>query len=131
MRTFVLRAISCGLLVIGVGAAVSLFSQTVQQTTSQTGTPAAAPAAAQKPPAKPSDASVPKPPPPPTRAEMLRGAYGPYRANNKLIYYHLDIRVDPEKQFISGKNTIRFRMLKDGTRIQLDLLETLKVDKIL
>jgi aminopeptidase N len=131
MRTFVLRTISCGLLVIGVGAAASLFSQTVQQTTSQTGTPAAAPAAAQKTPAKPSDASVPKPPPPPTRAEMLRGAYGPYRANNKLIYYHLDIRVDPEKQFISGKNTIRFRMLKDGTRIQLDLLETLKVDKIL
>jgi aminopeptidase N len=131
MRTFVLRTISCGLLVIGVGAAVSLFSQTVQQTTSQTGTPAAAPAAAQKPLAKPSDASVPKPPPPPTRAEMLRGAYGPYRANNKLIYYHLDIRVDPEKQFISGKNTIRLRMLKDGTRIQLDLLETLNIDKIL
>ncbi len=62
---------------------------------------------------------------------MLRGAYGPYRANNKLLYYHLDIRVDPEKQFISGKNTIRFRMLKDGTRIQIDLLETLKVDNIL
>jgi aminopeptidase N len=132
MRTFVLRTILCGLLVIGVGAAASLFSQTVQQTTSQTGTPAAAaPAAAQKPPAKLSDASVPKPPPPPTHAEMLRGAYGPYRANNKLIYYHLDIRVDLEKQFISGKNTIRFRMLKDGTRIQFDLLETLKIDKIL
>ena len=139
MRSFVFRAFRYGLLVIGVGAAASLFSQAVQQTTSQTGTPTAvpaaasatAPAAAQKPPAKPNDASVPKPPPPPTRAEMLRGAYGPYRANNKLIYYHLDIRVDPEKQFISGKNTIRFRMLKDGTRIQLDLLETLKVDKIL
>jgi aminopeptidase N len=62
---------------------------------------------------------------------MLRGAYGPYRANNKLIYYHLDVRVDPEKQAISGKNTIRFRMLRDGTRIQLDLFETLKVEKIL
>ncbi len=62
---------------------------------------------------------------------MLRGAYGPYRANNKLLYYHLDIRVDPEKQLISGKNTIRFRMLTNGTRIQLDLFETLKVDKIL
>jgi aminopeptidase N len=122
----------CGLLVIGLGAAVSLFAQAAQQTTSQTGTTAAAaPAAAQKPPAKPSDASVPKPPPPPTRVEMLRGAYGPYRANNKLLYYHLDIRVDPEKQFISGKNTIRVKMLADGTRIQLDLLETLKIDKIL
>src|SRR5262244_2898148 len=57
----------------------------------------------------------------PTHANILRGAYGPYRANNDLLYYHLDVRVDPEKKFISGKNTIRFKMLKDDTRIQLDL----------
>jgi len=62
---------------------------------------------------------------------MLRGAYGPFRANNDLLYYHLDIRIDPDKQFISGKNTIRFRMLKDGTRIQIDLLDALHIDKIL
>ena len=55
------------------------------------------------------------------RADILRGAYGPYRANNDLLFYHLDIRVDPEKKFLRGKNTIRFKMLKDGTRIQLDL----------
>ena len=57
----------------------------------------------------------------PTRADILRGAYGPYRANNDLLFYYLDIRVDPEKKFISGKNTIRFKMLKDDARIQLDL----------
>jgi aminopeptidase N len=62
---------------------------------------------------------------------MLRGAYGPYRANNDLLYYHLDVRVDPTTQEISGKNTIRFRMLKDGARIQLDLSEALHIDKIL
>jgi aminopeptidase N len=62
---------------------------------------------------------------------MLRGEYGPWRANNDLLFYHLDIRVDPEKKFISGKNSIRFKMLKDGNRIQLDLVSTLKVDKIL
>jgi aminopeptidase N len=67
----------------------------------------------------------------PTHAEILRGAYGPYRANNDLLSYHLDIRVDPEKQFLSGKNTIRFKMLQDGTRIQLDLHSALNVDKIL
>lgn len=66
-----------------------------------------------------------------TRANMLRGAYGPYRANNDLLYYHLDIRVDPATQLIRGKNTIRFRMLKDGTRIQLDLNHALTIDKIL
>jgi aminopeptidase N len=74
---------------------------------------------------------TPQTPSAPTRADILRGAYGPYRANNDLLYYHLDVRVDPEKKFISGKNTIRFKMLKDDTRIQLDLHTALHVDKIL
>jgi aminopeptidase N len=66
-----------------------------------------------------------------TRLDLLRGAYGEDRANNDLISYHLDIRVDPEKKYISGKNTIRFKMLKDGKRIHLDLNDALKIDKIL
>jgi aminopeptidase N len=66
-----------------------------------------------------------------TEADSLRGTYGPYRANNDLLYYHLDVRVDPEKQFLSGKNTIRFKMLSDGTRIQLDLVTAFNIDKIL
>jgi len=66
----------------------------------------------------------------PTRADILRGAYGPYRANNDLLFYHLDVRVDPEKKFLSGKVTIRFKMLQDATRIQLDLHAALHVDKI-
>lgn len=67
----------------------------------------------------------------PTRADILRGGYGRYRANNDLLFYHLDVRVNPQKHFISGKNSIRFRMLKDDTRIQLDLYANLIVDKIL
>jgi aminopeptidase N len=66
----------------------------------------------------------------PTRADILRGEYGRYRANNDLLFYHLDVRVDPEKKYLSGKTTIRFRMLKDDTRIQLDLHDALKVDRI-
>jgi aminopeptidase N len=66
----------------------------------------------------------------PSRADVLRGEYGQYRANNDLLFYHLDVRVDPERKRISGKNTIRFRMLEDDTRIQLDLAEALAVDKI-
>ncbi len=66
-----------------------------------------------------------------SRADILRGEYGPWRANNDLLSYDLDIRVDPEKKFLSGKNTIRFRMLKADTRIQLDLFANLNVDKIL
>ena len=47
------------------------------------------------------------------RPTFYVASYGPYRANNDLLFYHLDVRVDPEKKFISGKNTIRFKMLKD------------------
>jgi aminopeptidase N len=63
--------------------------------------------------------------------DILRGGYGPYRANNDLLFYHLDVRVNPEKKFLRGKNTIRFKMLADGRRIQLDLHPALKVDRIL
>jgi aminopeptidase N len=86
--------------------------------------PSPTPSPPQAPPPRPID-------PPPTRADVLRGEYGRYRANNDLLYYHLDVRVDPDKRIVSGKNTIRFRMLKDDSRIQLDLYANLNVDKIL
>jgi aminopeptidase N len=98
------------------GASLVAAGQTTQQKMST-----AAPAASRV-----NDAEVA-----PTRVDLLRGAYGEDRANNDLISYHLDIRVDPEKKYISGKNTIRFKMLKDGKRIHLDLNEALKIDKIL
>src|SRR5262249_30500713 len=66
----------------------------------------------------------------PSHANLLRGEYGPYRANNDLLFYDLYVRVDPDKKFISGRNTIRFRMLKEDNRIQLDLHEALNIDKI-
>ena len=67
----------------------------------------------------------------PTRLDLLRGEYGRYRANNDLLYYELDVRVDPETKAISGRNAIRFKMLKDDTRIQLELYANLVIDKIL
>jgi len=69
-------------------------------------------------------------PPALQEGDKLLGGYGPYRANNDLLYYHLDVRVDPAKQYLSGVNAIRFRMLEDGTRIQLDLVPTFKIDGI-
>src|SRR4029079_16004786 len=91
---------------------------------------------AQQPAQPPQAPAAPAPPPPttgrpPTRADILRGEYGPSRANSDLLFNHLDVRVDPEKKLISGKNTIRFRMLKDDNRIQLDLSPALAIDKIL
>ena len=29
---------------------------------------------------------------PPLRASILRGEYGPYHANNDVLFYHLDVR---------------------------------------
>jgi len=66
----------------------------------------------------------------PTHAEVLRGEYGRYRANYDLLYYDLDVRIDPDKKWIGGKNTIRFKMLKDDTRIQLDLFSNFTIDRI-
>ncbi|MEX2272887.1 MAG: serine hydrolase [Vicinamibacterales bacterium] len=83
------------------------------------------------PPAAPARAQQPAPLRPPARADILRGAYGRYRANNDLLFYHLDVRVDPEKKRISGRNTIRFKMLADDNRIQLDLYPNMAIEKIL
>ncbi len=66
-----------------------------------------------------------------SKSDALDYNYGQYRANNDLLFYHLDVRVEPDKKFLSGKNTIRFKMLKDDKRIQIDLHPALNVDKIL
>src|SRR5215468_8192539 len=66
-----------------------------------------------------------------TRAQVLLGEYGRYRANNDLSYYHLDVRLDPDKKLLSGTNTIRFRMLSDDNRIQIDLHPALNVHSIM
>jgi aminopeptidase N len=67
----------------------------------------------------------------PTKDDLLRGAYGPYRANNDLLFYHLALRVDPEKKTIAGTNVVRFRMLEDGQKIQLELTPELTLTSIL
>ncbi len=68
--------------------------------------------------------------PAPTKDDLLRGAYGPYRANNDLLSYALKLRVDPVAQTLRGTNTVRYRMLADGNRIQLDLTPELTIDRI-
>ena len=67
---------------------------------------------------------------PPTRADILRGEYGRYRANNDLLFYHLDVRVDPDKKFDQPARTRSASgCSQDDTRIQLDLYANLAVDR--
>jgi aminopeptidase N len=66
----------------------------------------------------------------PSRDDVLRGGYGPYRANNDLLFYHLKLRVDPVARTIAGSNVVRFKMLQDGQKIQLELTPELTLDSI-
>ncbi|MBU3076838.1 M1 family metallopeptidase [Sphingomonas quercus] len=87
--------------------------------------------AAQTAPAAAQGASqAPRSPRIPSRADFLSGEYGRYRANNDLLSYQLSVRVDPDRKKISGTNKIRFKMLQDDTRIQLNLSADLNVNGI-
>ncbi len=55
------------------------------------------------------------------RQDTLRGSITPERAWWDLTYYHLDIRVDPDKKYISGKNTIQYKVLESESVMQIDL----------
>ena len=50
----------------------------------------------------------------PTRQDTLRGSITPEREWWDLIYYHLDIKVEPDKKYISGSNTVGYKVLKAG-----------------
>jgi aminopeptidase N len=55
------------------------------------------------------------------RQDTLRGAVTPERAWWDLTYYHLDIAVDPGKRTIQGRNTVQYKVLEPGGRMQIDL----------
>jgi len=65
-----------------------------------------------------------------TRADTLRGSLRPERTAYDVVYYHLNIQVNPETQTISGYNTISFEATTDFDRIQVDLFDNMKVDSI-
>jgi len=66
-----------------------------------------------------------------TRADTLLGALTPLRSCYDVLFYDLDMTLFPETKSISGSNTIRFRAVNDFDRLQVDLHENLKVDRIL
>ena len=66
-----------------------------------------------------------------TRQDTLRGSVTPEREWWDLTYYHLDIEVQPDKKFISGKNTIQYKVLKPNQVMQIDLQEPMEITKVL
>jgi len=65
-----------------------------------------------------------------TRQDSLRGSITDERIWWDLNFYHLDIKIDPEKKFIQGSNTIHYKVLKSYQVMQIDLQEPLYITQI-
>src|SRR5690554_533174 len=66
-----------------------------------------------------------------SRGDSLRGTLTPLRTCYDINYYHLDVRVDPDKRFLSGSNLFRFTATQSFDRLQFDLFDNLRVEKVL
>ncbi|TJY36173.1 M1 family metallopeptidase [Pontimicrobium aquaticum] len=65
-----------------------------------------------------------------TRQDTLRGSITPEREWWDVTYYHLDVKVDPDNKYISGKNTVQYKVLKPHNLLQIDLQSPLQITKV-
>ncbi len=65
-----------------------------------------------------------------TKQDTLRGSITPERAWWDLNFYDLNVKVQPDKKFISGYNIIRYKVLEAHQVMQIDLQEPLKITGI-
>lgn len=66
-----------------------------------------------------------------TRADTLRGSLSPLRTCYDINYYHLDVKLDIDKKFISGSNRFVFTVKNDFKKLQFDLFANMRVDSVL
>ncbi|WP_192347595.1 M1 family metallopeptidase [Algoriphagus sp. Y33] len=64
-----------------------------------------------------------------TRQDTLRGTITPERAWWDLQHYHLEVKVDPDTKSLSGKNTVRYKVLEPLKRMQIDLQAPMQLTK--
>lgn len=64
------------------------------------------------------------------RQEILRGSITPERAWWDVLHYDLAIAVMPDTKTVRGSNTITFRVLQPGERLQLDLQPPLAITAV-
>ncbi len=65
-----------------------------------------------------------------SRKDSLQGGLREERTCYDVLRYDLDIRIDPEKKWIFGSNTITFKVDDDTNKIQVDLFENMILDGI-
>ena len=65
-----------------------------------------------------------------TRADSLRGMLTPLRTCYDVLFYNLDVKVDPDSRTIEGNTKIRFKALDDFNKMQVDLYANMKIEHI-
>ena len=66
-----------------------------------------------------------------TKADTLRGMLTPLRTCYDINYYHLAVKIDIENKTLSGSNEFAFTATQDFTKLQFDLFENLKIEKVM
>jgi aminopeptidase N len=65
-----------------------------------------------------------------THQDTLRGSITKERVWWDLSYYHLDVKVNPSDSSLKGSNTIRYKVLGENQKMQIDLQEPMQISKI-
>ena len=65
-----------------------------------------------------------------TERDTLRGAVTPFRKNNDITFYHINLDVDIAQKSLQGNVEIRFKVLEDMDTIQIDLYPNMVIDSI-
>jgi len=65
-----------------------------------------------------------------THQDTLRGSITKEREWWDLKYYHLDVKVNPANKTISGSNKIRYTVLNEYSKMQIDLQEPMQIYKV-
>lgn len=65
-----------------------------------------------------------------THQDTLRGSITKERAWWDLKYYHLDVKVNPKDKTITGSNTVRYTVLTEYNKMQIDLQEPMQIYKV-
>ncbi|MXV52963.1 M1 family peptidase [Pedobacter sp. HMF7647] len=66
-----------------------------------------------------------------TRADTLRGMLTPLRTCYDINYYHLDVQMNISNQSIQGSNEFSFTATQNFQKLQFDLFDNLKVERVL
>lgn len=61
---------------------------------------------------------------------IFRGTITPERAWWDLSHYHLDIAVDPKSKSIAGTNTMKYKVLSEKKRLQVELQAPMQLTKV-